>query len=568
MSHQRNLARLARTGAPTVDTAQELRDLVIYGSDYPKVVQTLGAEITTDGGGGLWQWDETSTDTDNTGTVLAPTAGGTGRWLRVVDGEVGVRKVSWFGIRQAAAISQAKIDNLFLGTTEPYTKIIFSPGKYVINGTIDLTAAPDATTFVAEGCRFTCLNDEIAFKTNTLFNAATDPNDNNVKRRWTWTGGYFDNQAATRTVSVAFQMRAMREVLLQRVYFQNFFRSIDLNYKDTYTISKCQFYNNVNAIYTPQLIKLTDPMSTGSKLLNVNIDDCLFGGMSSRVQRFIHIADTVADIWITKGSFNGEASIGHIVIDDQAVSENNIISITDCHFEQISATGPAIHVETPTQNTRGFSVTRSSVQSALENVTFMRLNGMNYGKISCIFRDGSPGANSIGTVFGDDIEDVTVGNYIQQFTRMDHWNCHTVTSTATWSNIRGESPTYFLNPAYFVPSWQSKLVSTGTGSINLYDANIIASAILWPMPPKAVTATLIVQDSGSAAATDCVARLYASSGGVRSGLSVDLRGAANSSEKTETATIICSPDGQLSYSWTTTGTDSMIVTIILQAVHF
>ena len=98
MSHPRNLARLARTGIPTVDTAQKLRELVIYGNDYPSAVKTLGCLTVTDGGGGIWRWDAgNTTDADNLGTVLAPSSNPTaGRWIRDSSGN-SVEAV-WFGV--------------------------------------------------------------------------------------------------------------------------------------------------------------------------------------------------------------------------------------------------------------------------------------------------------------------------------------------------------------------------------------------------------------------------------------------------------------------------------------
>ena len=105
MSYARNLARLARTGAPTVDTAQALRDMPIYGGLYPERVETLGALAAGDGGGGAWRWDPDSTADDNTGTVLLPTGHvGAGRWVRDYSGAINAR---WFGFLPA----QSPADN-------------------------------------------------------------------------------------------------------------------------------------------------------------------------------------------------------------------------------------------------------------------------------------------------------------------------------------------------------------------------------------------------------------------------------------------------------------------------
>lgn len=103
MTYARNLARLARQGAPVVDTAQALRDMPIYGGLFPKAVQTLGVYSPGDGGGQTWAWDAASTAADNLGTVLLPTGHtGAGRWVSLLnDGEV---NAAWFGGDVQAAL--------------------------------------------------------------------------------------------------------------------------------------------------------------------------------------------------------------------------------------------------------------------------------------------------------------------------------------------------------------------------------------------------------------------------------------------------------------------------------
>lgn len=115
MSYPRNLARLARTGAPTVATAQDLRDLVIYGGIYPERIQTQGAVGAGDGGHGTWRWEADSTDADDLGTVLALTGhSGAGRYVR--DRETNDIYVSWYGVVSdtdsagAGAINTAAIE--------------------------------------------------------------------------------------------------------------------------------------------------------------------------------------------------------------------------------------------------------------------------------------------------------------------------------------------------------------------------------------------------------------------------------------------------------------------------
>lgn len=58
-------------------------------------VDTRGYAANGDGGEGVWYWDNTSTDADNTGTVVKITAVTTGRWKRIR--QLGENRVEWFG---------------------------------------------------------------------------------------------------------------------------------------------------------------------------------------------------------------------------------------------------------------------------------------------------------------------------------------------------------------------------------------------------------------------------------------------------------------------------------------
>jgi len=57
-------------------------------------VLVSGYAASGDGGGGEFYWDSASTETDNDGTIIKATSITTGRWKRLVTGEVNVK---WFG---------------------------------------------------------------------------------------------------------------------------------------------------------------------------------------------------------------------------------------------------------------------------------------------------------------------------------------------------------------------------------------------------------------------------------------------------------------------------------------
>ena len=86
-------------------------------------------------GAGFWVWDATSSDKDNGGTIVAPAAGGVGRWKRAYSDAV---DVTWFGARgdgvtplQAAKFNAAI--NYVAGTLGGGT--VFVPkGVYIVTG--------------------------------------------------------------------------------------------------------------------------------------------------------------------------------------------------------------------------------------------------------------------------------------------------------------------------------------------------------------------------------------------------------------------------------------------------
>src|SRR5260221_373441 len=61
------------------------------------VVFLQGYYSPGDGGDGFWYWNSADTTTDNTGTVVQPNAGGTGRWNRIYNRSAGAA-IEWYGV--------------------------------------------------------------------------------------------------------------------------------------------------------------------------------------------------------------------------------------------------------------------------------------------------------------------------------------------------------------------------------------------------------------------------------------------------------------------------------------
>jgi nitrous oxidase accessory protein NosD len=79
---------------PSVPTIARLRALPPPAT--PDVVAVAGHSVPGDGGGGSFRFDRLSRAIDNDGTIVAPLAGGPGRWIRVYGRDLSVK---WFGAK-------------------------------------------------------------------------------------------------------------------------------------------------------------------------------------------------------------------------------------------------------------------------------------------------------------------------------------------------------------------------------------------------------------------------------------------------------------------------------------
>ncbi|HSD31643.1 MAG TPA: right-handed parallel beta-helix repeat-containing protein [Gemmatimonadales bacterium] len=122
------LAAAEARAATTVATIGALRAL-----PPPATAAVVGVACHTvpgDGGGGSFRFDVFSSAADDNGTVIAPAAGGRGRWLRVFTRDLSVR---WFGARgdgrtyDTAAV-QSAVNAVRAGET-----LHFPPGVYRIH---------------------------------------------------------------------------------------------------------------------------------------------------------------------------------------------------------------------------------------------------------------------------------------------------------------------------------------------------------------------------------------------------------------------------------------------------
>jgi hypothetical protein len=94
-----------------------------------------------DGGGGQFYYDQGASDTDNGGTIIAPTAG-SGRWKRIYSGAVNVR---WFGAKGDGVTD----DTAAIGSAITAIKDVYIPiGTYKVSSTITI---PDKGSITGDG---------------------------------------------------------------------------------------------------------------------------------------------------------------------------------------------------------------------------------------------------------------------------------------------------------------------------------------------------------------------------------------------------------------------------------
>lgn len=123
-----------------VTTIAALRAL--EGPSSQIAVRTLGYYSAGDGGGGLFYWDSTSSATHNGGTIIAPDAGGTGRWRAILGEDLPAAR---FGVNasQSAATNTTRLQAVW-----DYVESVTNPPEVVLpEGIINI----NAPTYIDKG---------------------------------------------------------------------------------------------------------------------------------------------------------------------------------------------------------------------------------------------------------------------------------------------------------------------------------------------------------------------------------------------------------------------------------
>lgn len=118
-----------------VETIAQLKALATVTFINGLTVEVLGYFAAGDGGGGMFWWDSSSVASDNTGTILAPNAGGTGRWKRLFSGAYSVK---WFGAVGDGITNDTTAIQTTINTALPGETVFFPAGNYLVSSSISI----------------------------------------------------------------------------------------------------------------------------------------------------------------------------------------------------------------------------------------------------------------------------------------------------------------------------------------------------------------------------------------------------------------------------------------------
>ena len=113
-------------------------DLRLISGSAGQSVQLRGYYADQDGGGGLFDWNSSSSASDNAGTIIAPTGVSTGRWLRRYSGAVNVR---WCGAQGDNSTDDASAIRACYAIGAPRGALFFPQGTYYVASSIDLNTS-------------------------------------------------------------------------------------------------------------------------------------------------------------------------------------------------------------------------------------------------------------------------------------------------------------------------------------------------------------------------------------------------------------------------------------------
>lgn len=117
---------------------KNIAELKLRKGTPESTVEVLGYYTEGDGGGGNFYWDNTSTETDNGGTIISVSTVGIGRWKRNVTNNINVK---WFGAKGDGITNDFdKVNNIltYCNSKTVSSVIEFFDGVYKINSPLNI----------------------------------------------------------------------------------------------------------------------------------------------------------------------------------------------------------------------------------------------------------------------------------------------------------------------------------------------------------------------------------------------------------------------------------------------
>lgn len=121
-----------------VATVSALKALT--GGDF-EMVEIGGHTSANDGGGGIFIWDASDTTTDDNGIYIQPNAGGTGRWIRQISGNV--INAAWYGVEVTVASDQSSKIQAAIDYAESIfgSKVLLPAGRIRVDTGLTITGS-------------------------------------------------------------------------------------------------------------------------------------------------------------------------------------------------------------------------------------------------------------------------------------------------------------------------------------------------------------------------------------------------------------------------------------------
>lgn len=151
------LSQVGSSGYPKVSTISSLESLSQLSENNNSIVRVLGYYSEHDGGGGLFYWDSTSTESPVGGMIVKRTSVTNGRWKRIYTNEL---NPSWFGaVGDGVTDDTNAIRNMQDFINDNIDTVNFDGSKdYKITARLELVSN---TVYNGNGCSIIASNDGV-----------------------------------------------------------------------------------------------------------------------------------------------------------------------------------------------------------------------------------------------------------------------------------------------------------------------------------------------------------------------------------------------------------------------